>query len=316
MRARTALGVVLGAALGAALGGCRADAPTGAAEAAPGLVLFGVLNPAGTEQVVLLMRSRSTAPSTAGLVFNPADPIVTIGETPVTGARVVVSNAAGDSAVLVEDRVRRPDRLGAGVYRLFTGAPAAAPTGAYLALRPAQLYRVRVRSTLGEAEGAARVPSASPAPVTAIAGAAGGGFVLGRDSVVLPPIAVSAAAGFVYSLRTPTGAQEGDTQYRGALERRLVLPAGEGWAFAYARDRLADGATHVLTVVAADSSYFAYYSADTDPFADRSSRTTLRGAAGVFGAVLPIAAVPLRVGGVAGTAARASTRASARDSAP
>ena len=289
MRAAAAPGCGLGIALGVTLGACAVDAPTAPASA-PGLVLFSVLNPAGTDQVVLLMRSRASAPSLAGLTYNPNDPIVTAGETPVTGATVVVYNAAGDSAVLVEDRVRRADHLGAGVYRLFTGAPAAAPAGAYLPVLAGQAYRLRVHAALGDAEGSTRVPAASPAPITGATR-----VTIGRDSVVLPAIAVTAGAGFVYTLRTVVGAVEGSAQYRRALERRLLLPSGEDWAFAYVRDRLTRGTSHVLTVYAADSSYFGYYSADADPFADRSARTTLRGAAGVFGAVLLVAAVPIFV---------------------
>jgi hypothetical protein len=98
----------------------------------------------------------------------------------------------------------------------------------------------------------------------------------------------------VYSLRAPDGTTPaGDAQYRRALEPRLVLPAGDDWAFAYARTAFRTGARYVLTVTAADSNYFAYYGADLDPFADRTGRTTLRGASGLFGAALTFYAVPV-----------------------
>ncbi len=274
----------------ACLAGCAVDPPT-APTSPPGLVVFGVLDPTGADQVVLLMQSRTTAPSLAGRTFNANDPIVSAGETPVMGAHVVIADVAGDSAVLVEDRVRRSDGLGAGVYRLF-GSSAGAPLGAVLAVRAGHEYQLRVHASLGDATGTTRVPTATPAPIAGSTRA----IVVGRDSVVLPDIAITGASGFVYTLRAATSlTTEGNAQYRTALEPRLVLPTGDDWAFAYARDRLVVGSRHVLTVQAADSSYFAYYSADTDPFADRSSRTTLRGAAGVFGAVLPVAAVPVLV---------------------
>lgn len=277
--------------------GCEVPAPT-APPVRPGLVVFGVLNPAGAEQVVLLMQSRAAVPDAAARPFVADDPIVSAGETPVSGARVVITNAAGDSAVLVEDRARRADRLGAGVYRLWgsaaTAAAAGAPAGAVLAVAAGQLYRLGVRATVAgaevAAEGSARVPSAERV-VTGPART----LDLRRDSVVMPEAGIQ-GAGFVYTLRGPNGITlEGDPQYRRALERRLVLPSGEEWAFAYARTALRAGTRHVLTVAAADSNYFAYYGAELDPFADRTGRTTLRGASGVFGAALTVYALPVAV---------------------
>ena len=105
-----------------------------------------------------------------------------------------------------------------------------------------------------------------------------------RQRAVRPT--ATASGGFVYSLRGSNGTTlEGDPQFRRDLERRLVLPSGDAWAFSYARDRLRTGTRHVLTVTAADSNYFEYYGSQGDPFADRTQRTTLRGAAGVFGAI-------------------------------
>ena len=61
----------------------------------------------------------------------------------------------------VEDRVSRTDRLGAGVYRFYTGvAPGFAPPGAYIQLVAGRTYRLRVTSTLGTAEGSTRLPTA------------------------------------------------------------------------------------------------------------------------------------------------------------
>ncbi|MEO7362233.1 MAG: hypothetical protein ABI120_18025, partial [Gemmatimonadaceae bacterium] len=91
----------------------------------------------------------------------------------------------------------------------------------------------------------------------------------------------------IYNLRNGN-ATVGTPQYRRTLERRLVLPTGNEWAFAYVRERFTVGSRYTLTVTAADSSYFGYYSSEGDPFADRSANTTLRGAVGVFGSVVLI----------------------------
>jgi hypothetical protein len=276
---------------------CEVPAPT-APPVRPGLVVFAVLGPGGVDQTVLLMQSRAAVPDAAARPFNPNDPIVTTGETPVIGARVVLRNAAGDSAVLVEDRVRRTDRLGAGVYRVWStaagAAAAGAPAGAVLPVAVGQEYRLRVVAAVAGAgavaEGTARVPAAD----RTVAGALRA-LDLQRDTVLLPALGVR-AGGFVYSLRTVTGAPiDGDAQYRRAVEPRLVLPDGDDWAFAYARAELRAGTRHVLTVTAADSNYFAYYSADLDPFADRTARTTLRGASGLFGAAFTVYTLPVLV---------------------
>jgi hypothetical protein len=255
-------------------------------------VVFSVLDPGTTEQVVLLMRSRSTVPDLAARVFDPNDPIVTAGEIPVTGATVVLYGPLGDSAVAREDPTTRPDKSGAGVYRIWTGGtPGFAPAGAFVRLQPGGTYRLRVTSSLGSAEASTRVPAVNSVvtgPLRTVN--------LTRDTIMLSSGGV-AGGGFIYSLRGVNGTQlEGDAQYRRDLERRLILPSrDDDWAFAYVRDRLRTGTRHTLTVTAADSNYFAYFGERSDPFSDRTARTNLRGAAGVFGSIMVIYALPITV---------------------
>lgn len=275
----------------ALLFGCNVPTPT-APSATPGMVLFSVLDPTVTEQVVLLMRSRDSKADTLPRPFDANDPIVTTGETPISGATVVLYGPAGDSAVAVEDRVRRTDKLGAGVYRVWTSGPtSAAPAGAYVAVTQGNRYRLRVTSPLGTATASVRVPSSSGVLV-----ASQRTISLTRDSVLMPSFALQ-GGGFVYSVRAANGTSvEGDIQYRRTVERRLMLPTpSEDWAFAFARDRLKAGTRHVLTVAVVDSNYIAYYGAQSDPFADRSGATTLRGAAGVFAAAMSVLSQPILV---------------------
>jgi hypothetical protein len=283
MRLRSAL-------CAAAVLGCDVPAPS-APDLQPGLVVFSVLDPGSAEQLVLLMESRASVPDLTQLSIVPNDPIASSGETPVSGARVVLYGESGDSAVAVEDRVSRPDHLGAGVYRLVSGGPVGLlPPGVFLRLIPGQRYRLRVTSSVGDAEGTARLPALD----RVVTGPARN-LNMTRDSVLLTGNTVT-AAGFIYSLRGANGTStEGDQQYRRDLERRLVLPSGEDWAFSFAGDRLRTGTRHVLTVTAADSNYFEYYGAQGDPFADRTERTSLKGAAGVFGAVTVVAAIPITI---------------------
>jgi hypothetical protein len=274
-----------------ALGACDVPAPAGP-DVRPGLVVFSILDPAAAEHVALLMQTRASVPDAPQRPVDTNDPVVSSGEAPVSRARVVLYAPSGDSAVAVEDLARRTDGRGAGVYRITPGGTPAAG-GRFFPAVPGRTYRLRVTSSLGTAEGTTRVPSAA-SPTTAPTR----NVHLARDTVAIPPGAVD-AAGFVYSLRGASAAvTEGDAQYRRALERRLILPSGgDDWAFAYARERFVPGTRHTLTVTAADSNFFAYYGAQFDPFADRTQRTTLRGASGVFGSVLVIYSVAVTITG-------------------
>ena len=291
MRARPTTVATIASALGAALGAASCEVPPPSApEVRPGLVVFSVLDPGTVQQTIVVMRSRATVPDT-NRPFLPEDPVVSSGETPVSGARVVLYDPAGDSAVAVEDRTLRGDRLGAGVYRVWTsGNRAFAPPGAYVLLRPGARYRLRITSSIGTAEGSTLVPT-----VTSVVTGPARTLNLFRDTVLLSSSGV-AGAGFVYSLRATNGNQEGDSQFRRDLERRLILPSlADDWAFSHVRERLRSGTRHTLTVTAADSNYFAYFGDRTDPFADRTGRTNLRGAAGVFGSLMVIYALPITV---------------------
>ena len=287
MRRRVLSSVALAAL---AAGACEMPPPS-APQVQPGLVLFSVLDPGTAEQTILLMRSRATVPDITSIPFVAEDPIVSAGETPVSGARVVLHAPNGDSAVAVEDNTRRGDGLGRGVYRVWTsGNSAFAPTGAYVLLRPGGIYRLRVTTPLGTAEGSTRVPT-----VTSVVTGPGRTLNLTRDSVLLASTGV-VGAGFLYALRGTNGNLQGDIQYRRDLERRLILPSGrDDWAFAHVRERLRTGTRHVLTVTAADSNYFAYFGDRADPFSDRTARTNLRGAAGVFGSLMVIYSMPITV---------------------
>jgi hypothetical protein len=273
-----------------AASGCDVPAPS-APDIQPGIVVFAVLDPGSAEQIVLLMQSRASVPDVKQISVVPNDPIVSSGETPISGARVVIYNATGDSAVAVEDRLQRSDHLGAGVYRFYTGGPIGfAPPGTFITLIAGRTYRLRVTSPLGEAEGTTTLPT-----VDRVITGAPRNVNLTRDSVLLTGNSVI-GAGYIYSLRGANGTStEGDQQYRRDLERRLILPSGEDWAFSFALERMRTGSRHFLTVTAADANYFEYYGSQGDPFADRTQRTTLKGAAGVFGAISVAAAIPITI---------------------
>ncbi|MEP6763344.1 MAG: hypothetical protein ABJB66_03485 [Gemmatimonadaceae bacterium] len=270
---------------------CNVAAPT-QLSANPGLVVFSVLDPTAAEQTILLMQTRASVTDTTARNVNIDDPIVSAGEIPVMSARVVLYGPTGDSAVAVEDRLRRTDNLGAGVYRIWsTGNPAALPTGAFMAVTQGGNYTLKVQSVVGNGTGTTRVPSNSRN-----LNVAARTVFRSRDTVMLGESDVQ-GSGFIYALRSAAGTQtEGSPQFRRDLERRLMLPSGNEWAFAYVRDRFTTGSRHILTITAADSSYFGYFGSGADPFADRTGRTTLKGASGVFGSVLLIYSSTITVG--------------------
>ena len=290
MSARTrGLRALVAAALVIVAGACELPAPT-VPTVRPGLVVFSVLDPALGEQVVLLMQTRAVVPDTT-LRVTTDDPIVSSGETPVMNARVVLYGANGDSAIAVEDRVRRPDHLGAGVYRFWNlGPPVGTPAGSFLPLLPGQRIRLSVTSDVGNAVASTLLPAIE----RVIQGSSV--VMLGRDSLVMNTT-VTGAGGFVYALRSSNNVQrEGDEQYHRALEQHLIMPGVEDeWAFSYALNFLRRLTRHTVSVAAVDSNFFAYFAESSDPFKDRSAGTNLRGAAGVFGSSIVFYSVVVNI---------------------
>jgi hypothetical protein len=258
------------------------------------LVVHGVLDPRSATQVILLQESRpSRKPISTATHFDPDEPIISWGETPVTNARVVVYAANGDSAVAAEDRTFRPDGKGAGVYRIWSGsivAPPASAAGAFLPVHQGERYKLRITSTFGVAQGSTLVPSSS-APFE------GGSrsIDMQRDSVRMRPTQ-AAAAGFMYRDEVNNQIQSFNDRFRRDLELRLILPSqNDDWAFAFNRYEFQVGTLHTLSVVAVDSNYLAYNGTDIDPFAGNSDRTALTGAVGLFGSVLPLFVLRLQI---------------------
>ena len=251
------------------------------------MALFAVLNPRLAEQVVLLQETRALESDSARVaVADPDNPVVAAGERPISGARVVLYGPAGDSAVAIEDRTRRTDGKGAGVYRIWSGATSqGAPVGAYMRIRDGARYRLRVASVLGTAHGATTVPSASIANV-------GTTLLLNveRDTLRLPA-GVVAGGGFMLraqsAQRTPYGVGFYERYRRVLGDGPLFAPVGDSSAaFEFARDRLVPGVVQQLSITAVDSNYYAYLATDFDPFGDQAHASTLIGAAGVFGAAV------------------------------
>ncbi|HVE35994.1 MAG TPA: hypothetical protein VNC18_20680, partial [Gemmatimonadaceae bacterium] len=123
-------------ALGAgtvALASCEIGTIT-VAKTTPSIVVHAVLNANLTTQVILVERTLSGAIPVHDTTFNPADPIVSDGGIPVTGARVEIIDSAGLANPALEDITTSGSGQGAGVYRVTF------PAGLRLGMR----YRLHI----------------------------------------------------------------------------------------------------------------------------------------------------------------------------
>lgn len=268
----------------AALGGLLASAcvfdqitlPAGA----PRVVVHGVLNPGLTDQVVLVERALDGRALAVRVPYDSLDPVVSEGGVPIRDARVVILGAAGDSVVLREDRSLRNDGRGAGVYRfrnLEGGGDPFDPVP-WLAVRPGERYRLRVRTPEGEVvTGATTVPATPGRIVPAIPRQ----FHRDRDSMFLGWPDVAGTTRYEVRIETPSGpfsAFVDSLEY--LVSGGLVHPRATG------RPRVFwPGFRQVLTVSAVDANYHDYYRTGGDPLSARGLLVHLEGGLGLFGSV-------------------------------
>jgi hypothetical protein len=248
----------------------------------PRAVVHAVINPAGSQQIVIVERTLRSAVTSAGQ---------STGREPITNARVVIYGPRADSAIAVQTAGAND-----GIYRVTSvtitnGSPGTAPPNV-LRVRPGERYTLRVETPLGVVAGATTVPVAGPIDGVRRT------FNVDRDTLRANVSAVRGAAG--YLLRHEGGGTARE-QLTTSLESALILPlaraAGnpddEKWAFSFARRSVYPGVAQTFAVVAVDSNYFHYYVAGFDPFGDDTRGNTLTGGVGLFGAVATVMAKTL-----------------------
>src|SRR5262245_38237028 len=113
-RVMGAVAVVAGAAV---LASCEIGTIT-VSKTVPNIVVHSVLNSGLVAQVVLVERTLSGAIPVHDTTFNAADPIVSDGGIPVSGATVEIIDSAGTVRTGVEDLSTSSNGQGAGVYRV------------------------------------------------------------------------------------------------------------------------------------------------------------------------------------------------------
>lgn len=271
----TAVAATVGATAGCELAEVTVPTP------ARGLVVHAVLNPDADEQVVLLeavLTGRVALDDSSRL--DPMDPIASRGGEPVSGA--VVRLLADNDSVGVT-AVETP---------LPAGVAAARGTGRYavprerLAVQPGGRYRLHIRTADGrEVTGETRVPGPIP------------GWVPGSGSVA-PPVTLDRATD---TLRLDWGAVPGALRY--AI--RVDTPRGPWFLIADStRFRLAGGLRNpfvgglpsvwypgfrqVASVGAIDRNFYDYNRSGNDPWGGAGLISSVRGAIGLFGSIVPL----------------------------
>jgi hypothetical protein len=265
----------------------------GEQEIPPGVerpVVHVVLNPAAAAATVLVERTLTgQSPTDNALVVDALDPIRSGGGVPISGARVLVADTAGNQTVATEVMDTRGGQVrGTGVYRFQNIAassgvqPGGAPPPGLRVVRGGR-YALRVQTPDGTVVTAeARVPGTGPepeetnfAPIT---------FNRDRDTLALSWPAVPGARAYALQVGSPYG-----TFYLFTDSTTLRLTGELRNLFAERLPRLFQaGFTQYLYVAAVDSNYYDYYRSANNVFTGSGLINHLHGGIGLFGAYVPL----------------------------
>lgn len=243
------------------------------AKTTPTVVVHAVLNPSTPNQVVLVERTLTGAAKIPDTTFDAADPIVSAGGIPISGAIVEILDSAGRATRGVEDKtVASNNGKGAGVYRVPIPGP-----GLVLGTR----YQLHIHTAEGEDVTAfARIPKPAVR--------ASGGFTrtFNRDHDMLQAQWAASAMTRAYALRieSPFGPfflftdslsfrTTGDLRnlFSNDLER-VFIP----------------GFRQDMLVAAVDSNFYDYYRTQNDPFTGAGIISRVNGGLGMFGALVTL----------------------------
>ena len=269
-------------------GGCKLDREPVAA-GRDQLVVHAVLNPAPQHQLILLERTLTgRAAIDTTLHYDSLDAVVSRGGIPVSGATVVVVGADGDSAVALEDAVRRTDGRGRGMYRFENVQRDPEPGDTSLHVVPGGRYELHITTADGATvRGTTVVPGAQPVPpaTTFVP------FDRDEDSVFVWWDDVPQAARYQLRIESPRGPFHlfvDSTEYLIAGGLRNTDVGGLPNVFF-------PGFVQQVTIGAVDRNFYDYYRTANDPFTGSGLVTHLDGALGVFGSYVMIRSSQLTV---------------------
>jgi hypothetical protein len=235
------------------------------------LVVHGVLNTTAPDQLVLLERSLIGAVDIKTTNFNPAEPILSDGGVPVSGATAELFGPDGRVVAGVEDRLVTANGSGAGVYRFRISGTS---------LVRGQTYRLHMRTREGEELTATTtIPRApSPPPSTTIP------FNRSKDVVNLTWTAVQGARSYAIRVETPFGPF---FLFTDSLHVRLTGELRNLFAEDLPRV-LIPGFEQGVLVAAADSNFYDYYRTQNDPFTGSGIISRIEGGVGMFGSLATV----------------------------
>jgi hypothetical protein len=224
------------------------------------VVVHAVLNPALSQQMLLLERTLTGVLEVDATRFDPSSPIASGGGVPIEGAEVSMQSESGARWVAAS--------AGGGVYLFATGPGSR--------LTPGLRYSLRIRTPEGEiVTGEAQVPATSAAPALPVRT-----FDRESDTLHIQWPAVPGARSYALRVDAPTG-----PFYFFVDSLSMRLPGGLRNLFAPGIPRVfIPGFRQVVTVSAVDVNYFDYYRSRSDAFTGTGQITHLDGAIGFFGA--------------------------------
>ena len=253
----------------------------------PRAVVHSVLNPAVTQQLVIVERT----------LRSRTQPSETPRREPIADARVVIYGPREDSVIAVQT-----PGASDGLYRFqsvtVTNGSAGQGGPNVLRIRPGERYRLKVETSLGVTTGETTIPVAGGVDEVRRL------FNVDRDTLQLT-VPVSSAAGYMLRLESRRGcflipsspfecsvSERFMTSFGDALVLPLALEDGDpddkDWGFEFAQHIMFPGFDQRFIVVAVDSNYFRYNAAGFDPFGDDTPGNSLTGGVGMFGAVATV----------------------------
>jgi hypothetical protein len=237
----------------------------------PSIVVHAVLNANTSSQVVLVERTLTGAIPVHDSAFNAADPIVSDGGIPVTGARVEIIDSVGVASLAVEDLAVSTNGTGAGVYRV----------GVAGGLRLGGRYQLHIVTPQGEEVTAfTRVPF----PEFASTGALSRTFNRDHDSLLVQWKRAAAARAYALRVESPFGPF---FLFTDSLSFRMNGDLRNLFASDLPRVFIPGFRQDVL-IAAVDSNFFDYYRTNNDPFTGSGIISRLNGALGLFGSMVTL----------------------------
>ncbi len=248
----------------------------------PTVVVHAVLNPDASETVILVEETLTGRIAVNdSQPFNPADPIVSGGGQPISGATVFLGDGKGYALAFETEILTSSGRRGTGSYVVGT------------AIVPGRRYVLDIRTPDGRrVSGSTLVPGDSTSPP-------GGGIVpadvrfdRGRDTLRLTWPAVPGARTYAIRVETPRGPWflfSDSTRFdlAGTLRNFFAQGIPSVWY---------PGFSQRVTVSAVDSNFFDYYRSGNDPFGGTGLINRLQGGIGLFGAAKVVLARNVAVG--------------------